>query len=223
MTNNLQESELLTTPQTTDTKLDMMVNPQSLSRCQLTPMLATGVLVGFLQQHFGNPESIVNPLLQQYIWRNGDDTSMMIETCSNDSLSRIGMMPAILVRRNKMVFNRIVLNDEMKSLTGERDKRYIIEITGSHTVNCIAPSPGHAESLAAETSLFLLEAGICLRGWLFTKDFQLQETGELFQLQNNSRLYDVPLTLTYVTDFIWKSMIEAPPLRHISVRTLFGL
>jgi hypothetical protein len=208
----------------TETLADQFVFPSAFRRLRLAPVLATGLILDLLQQHYGDPQAIIDPLLQHAIWRSGDSTSIIIETCHNDSLTRIGQMPAILVRRNRQRVIPSGIDNELKSLGPEIHSEYVVTIQGSHTVFCLAPRPGHAESLANETFVWLLQASHLIAGHLnMRKNFQMESLDELFQIEGSGGLYGVPMTLSYETWFEWSVYPTAPVLRQISLPNYYGL
>jgi len=186
-------------------------------------MLATGVLLGLLREHFGNPQAITEPLLKHYVWRSDDDTAIMIETCTNDVLTRLQMRPAILVRRDVIQIKREGLDDEIKSFSPSTGNSYVVTLHGSHTIFCIAGKPNHAEMLANETAIYLLQFAPCIRGNLcFRGDFKLEQIGELATIQGVGGQYVVPVTFSYVTDFAWTIAPDVPVLRHINFKLLLN-
>ena len=208
-------------PQTTETLADRFVDPRTFCRLRFSPILATGVLLGLIREHFGNPLAIVDPMLQRYVWRTGDQTDIMIESCTNDALTRLQMRPAILVRRNAVRPKREGLDDQLKSLGGEQGRDFVVTLHGSHTVFCLAGKPGQAEVLANETAMYLLQSAPEIRGSLcFKGDFKLDEIGELGTAEGLGGQYVVPVTFSYITDFAWSIAPDAPVLRHIDYRIL---
>lgn len=208
-------------PSETETLADRFVDPRMFCRLRFSPILATGVLLGLLREHFGNPEAITDPMLYGCVWRNDETTGIMIETCANDVLSRIQMRPALLVRRNAVRTKREGLDDELKSLGGERGRSFAVTVHGSHTVFCLCGKPGHADVLANETGMYLLQTAPLIRGSLcFRGDFRLEEIGELGRVEGLGGQYVVPLTFSYVTDFAWTIAPDTPPLRQIDLRIL---
>jgi len=208
-------------PTHTETEADRFVDPRTFCRLRFSPMLATGVILGLIREHFGNPTAIMDPLLQSCVWRSDDHTGILIETCTNDALSRIQLRPAILVRRNAIKPNREGMNDEIMSLGPERGKDYTLTLHGSHTVFCLSGKPGHVESLANETAIYLMQSAPSIRGSLcFRGDFKLEEIGAIGMLEGGGGQYVVPVTFSYVTDFTWSIAPDAPVLRHINVQML---
>jgi hypothetical protein len=125
-------------PETTETIADRFVDPRTFCRLRFSPMLATGVILGLLREHFGNPTAIVDPMLQAYVWRDDDQSRMMIETSSNEVLTRIQMRPAVLIRRNTVRAKREGLDDELKKAGPEQGREFVVTLHGSHTVFCLS-------------------------------------------------------------------------------------
>lgn len=208
-------------PNRTETIADRFVDPRTFCRLRFSPMLATGVILGLIREHFGNPTAIVDPMLQRYVWRNDDATHIMIETCTNDALSKIQMRPAILVRRNAIQPRREGIDDELKTLGGETGRDFVVTLHGSHTIFCIGGKPGFTEVLANETAIQLMQSAPMIRGSLcFKGDFKLDQIGELGVLEGLGGQYVVPLTFSYITDFAWSIAPDAPLLRYIDVKML---
>ena len=208
-------------PEITETIADRFVDPRTFCRLRFSPTLATGVILGLLREHYGDPTSIIEPSLQQYVWRSDNTTAMMIETCTNDALTRIQMRPAILIRRNAIKIQKEGLDNEMKSLGAERGQSYVVSFQGAHTVFCIAGKPGHAEVLANETAIYLLQASPKITGSLcFKGSFMLEQIGELGTIDGLGGQYVVPITFSYITDFAWSIAPDTPVLRHIDMKVL---
>jgi hypothetical protein len=208
-------------PAQIETEADKFVDPRTFCRLRFSPMLATGVILGLIREHFGNPTAIIDPLLQSCVWRSDDATGILIETCTNDALSRIQMRPAILVRRNGITMVEEGLNNEIVSLGPDCGTSYVVTLHGSHTIFCISGKPGHTESLANETAMYLLQASPSIVGSLcFRGKFKLEEIGAIGILEGGGGQYVVPITFSHVTDFTWSIAPDAPVLRHINVQML---
>jgi len=210
-------------PGETETIANRLVDPHAFCRLRFSPILVTGVLLDLLRSHYGNPTAIMDPMLHGCVWRGNDQTGIMIESCTNDALTRIQMRPAILIRRNAVRPKREGLDDELKSLGGERDRSFVVTLHGSHTLFCLSGKPGHADVLANETAMYLLQAAPAIRGKLcFRGDFRLEEIGELGTVEGLGGQYVVPLTFAYVTDYAWSITSDAPTLRHIDMSILLN-
>ena len=205
-------------PEITNTKADCYLDPQRYCRERFSPTLATGVFVHVLREHFGSPQSITNPLLQNYVWRSGKDTGIVIEASSNDALMNVGQRPAVFVRRNPVTCQRFIIGDH-----GGSNSDYAVMLAGSHTVFNAAASPGQAEALVDETTTLLLEFSPEIRCSLCFEDFQLQEIGQVAVLEGSGGQYVVPVTYKYMTTRSWTIGYDLPPIRHVDLRVLFNL
>jgi hypothetical protein len=211
-------------PTVTHSGADRLLDPQAFCRLRFSPILATGVLVHLLREHFGNPKSIVDPMVQQCVWRNDTETGIVIESSSNDVLTNVGQRPAVLVRRDAIrSLPRQSLGNEIISTGGQMGSDYGIVLQGSHTVFSISTKPGHVEALANEVSLFLTQYSPLIHHHLCLKHFQLQQIGQLSRLEGSKDQYVVPTTFSYVASFEWTLDDDLPPLRHIDMKLLFGL
>ena len=200
------------------------MDPRAFCRLRFSPLLATGVLVHLLREHFGNPGSIVDPMLQQCVWRNDKDTGILIESSSNDALLHVGQRPAVLVKRHAIrKVARLTFNDEVWKLGPQRGQEFGNVLQGAHTVFSIASRPAHTESLANEVMLLLTQYAPQIQQNLGFGQFQLQEIGELSQLEGSGGQYVVPTTFTYITALDWTLDRDLPPLRHVSLKVLYGL
>jgi hypothetical protein len=210
-------------PRTIETAADRFVDPRTFCRVKFSPMLATGVILGLIREHYGNPTAIADPVLQSCVWRSDDQTGILIETCTNDALSRIQMRPAVLVRRNAIQVKREGIGDEVRSLGPDiGGSHYVVTLHGSHTVFCISGKPGNVEALANETAMYLLQASPEIRGALcFKGGFKLDEIGVIGLLEGGGGQYVVPVTFSYITDFQWSIAPDEPVLRHIDVGVLW--
>ena len=54
-------------PKTTESLADALVDPAKFCRLRFSPLLATGVVIGILREHFARPQNIDDPMLQRYV------------------------------------------------------------------------------------------------------------------------------------------------------------
>jgi hypothetical protein len=208
-------------PTNTETLANEYFDPRTFCRLRFSPMLATGVLISLLREHFGNPQSITDPMLQQCVWRNDTGTAIMIETSTNEVLANIQQRPAVLVRRNVIKTQRMSIGDKVFPLSPQMGQPFVIGIHGSHTIFNIASKAGQAEALANETTMFLLQFSPMIRGSLcFTGDFQLEEIGQAGRLDGAGGQYAVPVTFSYIAEIPWTLNENLPPIRHIHIKML---
>lgn len=211
-------------PATTHTGLDTLLDPRAFCRLRFSPSLATGVLVSLLREHFGNPSSITEPLLQQCVWRSGEGSGILIESSSNEVLRSIDQRPAILVRRNQVqALPPQSINDEIIQTGGQKGRSFGIWLQGSHTIFSIATKAGGAEALANETAILFMQYAPHIKHTLCFEQFRLQEIGQLSVLEGSGGQYVVPSTFSYIARFEWGLDEDLPPLRHVELKVLYQI
>jgi hypothetical protein len=160
-------------------------------------------------------------MLQQCVWRNDNTTGIVIETSTNEVLTNIQQRPAILVRRNAIKTQRMSIGDRITPLRPQMGESFTIALHGSHTIFNIATKAGHAEALANETSMFLMQLAPAIRGSLcFAGDFKFEELGQVGMLDGIGGQYVVPATFSYIAEIPWTLHENLPPIRHIHFKML---
>jgi hypothetical protein len=209
-------------PDGQETIADRFVDPHTFSRLRFSPILLTGFLLGLLREHFGNPHSIVEPVLQAYVWRNAPDTGILIEPNTGEVFKNMQQRPALLVKRNAIKNERLGIDDKIMTQGGVRGgEDFITSLHGSHTVFCISSRAAHAELLANEVAAYLLTASPVIRGsFRFDGDFKFEELGELRMVAGAGGQYVVPVTFSYIVVHVWRVASGAPLIRHIDVNVL---
>jgi hypothetical protein len=206
-------------PEQTDNGTEYL--PSAFCRLRFSSMLLTGVLLDLVREHYGNPSFIVDPTLKKFIWRQGDDTSILIESCGTVTETRVQQCPAILVKRHAIRTKRLGLNDELKGGAIRGLTQYTEIMEGAHTLFCMSKLSGAAENLANETALYLQELAPTIRGSLGLEyDFRLTEIGELALQEGENETYVVPITFDHASCHSWGIGHNVTPIRKISFKML---
>jgi hypothetical protein len=206
-------------PELTDNGTEYV--PRVFCRLRFSPMLLTGVILGLVREHYGNPQTIVDPTLQKFIWRQGDETDILIESCGTITETRMQQRPAIIIKRRAFKTQRLGINDEIKGSAIWGPAQYTEIIAGSHTLFCISKLSGTAENLANETALYLQEFAPVIRGSLGMEyDFRLTEIGELGLLEGASETYVVPITFEHASRHSWAIADHVTPIRKFDFKIL---
>jgi hypothetical protein len=209
-------------PDHQESTADRFIDPHTYCRLRFSPVLATGYLLALLREHFGDPLSIVEPVLQGYVWRNDSSSSILIEPSSHEVFTKMQQRPAILIKRGAIKFERMGLDDKIMEQGGVRGgTNYIVAMHGSHTVFCISSKAAHTELLANEVAMYLLQAAPTIRyGLCFDKDFKLEEIGELKTVQGVGGQYVIPVNFSFIGTHSWRINSSAPVIRHVDVNVL---
>ncbi|GHT30386.1 hypothetical protein FACS1894214_0140 [Planctomycetales bacterium] len=210
-------------PEITHARTDNRIDPRTFCRLRFSPILATGVVVDILREHFGTPQSIIDPMLQNYIWEDTDKSGIIIETSTNEKLTQISQRPAILVRRDDIRSSRRIIGDEYSLLTNYNTRQFTRSFEGSHTIFNIAAKAGHAEALANESAWLLLGFSSLICQSLCFEDFQLEQIGKIAKLEGSGGQYVIPATFSYKASFEWSLDENLPPIRHVDTKLLFNL
>jgi hypothetical protein len=200
---------------------ETVLDPRAFCKMRFSPILATGVILDIIREHFGNPSSITDPMCQNYVWTPNTDSNILIETNTNENIEQIGQRPAILVKRDKIQYQRYIIMDRVINTGVTCPPAYSVEFTGSHTVFSIATKAAHADVLANEATTLLLQYSPVIRSSLCFNDFRLSGIDEV-QLSQENNHYFVASTFSYAGIFNWELKTNEPKLRHVRADILFG-
>lgn len=180
-----------------------------------TPTLVTGYLRQWLESHFAQPDTIEQKLLRSKLWKSvRTETGIEIEAVTAWKPSTTEFRPALLIGRNDWNNIRLGIEDRMMGGTTSSD-HYAAYFQGSHTVFAVSTLPFEAELLALEAYRELLGFGPVVRRELGLKRFQMSQVGKIFQVEEASQHYAIPITLAYVAEERWQITPHSPFLKQI--------
>lgn len=177
----------------------------------------TGFFCLWLREHFRTADRITEELLQHRLWRDADDTGILIESVTRWRPSTTEKRPALVVKRNAQKVLRQGIADRMMSTSPEYAGSHVTFLTGSHTVFCVAGESGEAELLAYEVLDELIGFSALLRQPLGFLKLLVSEVGELGILEEASQNFVVPITVAYAYEHGWQLRQTLPPLKSISL------
>jgi hypothetical protein len=135
--------------------------------------------------------------------------------------------PALYVKRNRFVYQRLGINDGLTS--GPRKDRRTGEIIkvpgdyhskailGSHTIFCVGSSGAEAELLGSEVSNHLSMFGPALRTDLKLHRFEVTEVGDVSHFEESSNRFVVPVVAGYIVMQTWRIDVVAPMLKTLEL------
>ena len=176
----------------------------------------TGFLREWFKYHFSNPDFVENKELRGKLWKEVDSSNILIESITKYKPTLVEKRPAVIIKRNEWQVQRAGIDDRLQggvSLTGER--YYSTFLTGSHTLFCIAGHGTEAEILGGEVYRELLQFGPIIRQELDMMRFVLVGVGALFELEEASENYAVPVTVSYAAEEKWLLQPYAPTLKRV--------
>lgn len=194
------------------------------------PLLITGFLRDLLVRQWSNPLNIISPEMKQYIWKEGPDTGILIESVHRYRADVVEKRPAIMIKRNsfrnmQLGFAGQIFGAGMAAYQNEKGaiSRHATIFTGSHTLFCIHKTGASAEILAAEVLGHVTAFCWPIRRDLGLRQFSVTEVGNIQQLEEASENHVVPITIGWGYEFTWQLKEESLPLQSVSLTSLLGV
>jgi hypothetical protein len=194
----------------------LSVRVSSLCERGWRPLLMTGFLRDMLTRHFSSEGQIEYEDLRRYIWQPNQASGILIETVYRYVPEETEKRPAVLIARNDMTSNRIMLGD-LSGQTGQGDGEYTITWIGSHTLFCIHSTGAGSEILSSEVARELAEFAPVIREDLGLLKFQVLEVGAISALEEARQNFVVPVTIGWAYTENWVLKADALPLRRVPV------
>lgn len=189
------------------------------------PQIMTGLFLLLLREHFASADNIEHGVFRERLYTGTSDTEdstgILIEDATVWTPTRTQKRPAIVVKRNGWKHLKRLAFAGATGLDEEGHQTYVKLWRGSHTLFCLSPEGGEAEVLAAETYRFLMHFGPIFQQNFKLLQFELVDVGSLSQIEETSKGYAVPITVTYGWDEAWIIREHVPPLRDVRLSQIF--
>lgn len=193
-------------------------DPSSL--CSLLPraVLLTGVFRDILTRHFISADQIEDPMLRDVIWKNADDTGILIESVHLWKPQTTEKRPAVIVKRNAYQNQRRGTGDRRMGPHADREgfEHFVTFWTGSHTLFCLGGSGAQADILAGEVQRHLTQFTDPISVTLGLLRMQVLQAGPVAELEEAQENFVVPITVGYSYEERWVIKPQAPLLSNIS-------
>jgi hypothetical protein len=196
------------------------IRPRPISSlCSLGPRphLMTGYLRHILGEHFANRENIEEPALQDLLWRARGVGNILIESVTRWKPQELALRPAVIVKRNDWEAERLFPDDRYGS-TPEGDPIFLNLMHGSHTLFCIAKAGEEAEILAGEVLNEIAGFGHLIRRMLNLIRFVPMGFGQIFELEEATENYAVPVNVAYAHQNSWTIHEHAPKMMGLILK-----
>lgn len=181
----------------------------------LTPLLMSGALMQILGNHFASRERIEHPPLRDYLWRADIKDGILIANITTWDPLAVERRPAIVVKANAWQQAQRLAIDNRLTPTLDGYEHYSVLMHGSHTLFCVAGEGDEALVLGAEVFRELLEFSSVIRRDLDLNRFSVAELGQVYELQEATENYAVPVTVAYASNLTWSIELDAPKLKRI--------
>lgn len=192
---------------------------QASSLCSLgmRPHLMTGILRHYVGEHFATRGNTDDVALRDLLWRAKGVGNILIESITRWKPDELGMRPAVIIKRNDCRPERLFPDDQYGS-TPQADPTFLNLMHGSHTLFCISKSGEEAEILAAEVNQQLEGFAHLIRQNLSLARFVPAGLGQLFEIEEATESYAVPVNVAYAYQNSWTIHEHAPRLRHVELK-----
>src|SRR5262245_39900195 len=183
------------------------------------PILITGLVKDLLVHHFSAPGQIEEYDLRRYIWHDGPDTGILIESVHRWRGDLVEKRPAIVIKRNGYQNTKFVLGD-IKGHDSRGQPNYVTGWVGSHTAFCLHGSGAGAELLATEVYRELHHFHPVIVRQLGLLRWGVTEVGEVGEIEEARESFTVPVTVGWAYQDTWAVELETPKLRRIALSKL---
>jgi hypothetical protein len=158
------------------------------------PLFITGLLRDLLIRHFTAPAGVEAPSLRDLIWREGNDTGILIESIHRWRGDLVEKRPALIVKRNAYQNLRLGIADRVGA-DEHGNMVYCTVWVGSHTVFCLHRSGAGVEILATEVQRELTEFHPVMIQELGLMRWAVTEVGEIHEIEESAESFAVPVTV----------------------------
>jgi hypothetical protein len=199
--------------------MSQFINKDVSNLCSLLPraQILTGVFRDILTRYFVSGAYIEDPQLKDMLWKEGQDTGILIESIHRWRPEVTEKRPAIIVKRNAYQNERKGIGDRRQGppVDSEGFAHYTTFWTGSHTLFCIGGSGAQAELLGSAVQRHLTQFTPVIAEALDLKRMQVLQVGAVAELEEGQENFVVPVTVGYTYEERWVIRPQVPLLSHI--------
>jgi len=181
-------------------------------------LILTGVLRDLLTSHFSTAAGIEEPSLKHLLWRDSENTDILIESLYRWRPELTQKRPGILIKRGPAKNARHGINDTLAgNLDLSGNVSYSTHWHGSHTIFCINSTGAGTELLLTEVIRHLTEFAPVIAPSVKLDRMQISGYGEVSVLEEAKENFVAPVTVEYIYQESWKIIPQVPRLNRISV------
>jgi hypothetical protein len=195
----------------------------NLTSLGMRPLVLTGFFRDYLIRCFNEPDQIEEPDLRAFLWSTEEAATILIADAYDYDPNRTERRPAVLIKRNAYQNARLSVGDFAGFDARTMDQKFSTIWVGSHTIFCIYGTGAGVELLATEVQRRLTKFTRAITTELNLQKYQVMQVGEISVLEEAQQNFCVPITVGIAYDENWELRYEAPVLRRIGLKALFGL
>ena len=182
------------------------------------PHAMTGFFVNWFQQHFSAEAGIEAAQLRSLLWAAVDSSNLEVESITRWKPQTTGKRPAIIVSRNDWKVLSLGIDNRMMGVaTKDGVQHYAAYLEGSHTMFCLYSKATEAEIISAEVYREMMQFGPRIREELEVMRFGAVGVGKIFEVEEATQNFAVPVTVCYALEERWRLIPQAPLLKKIKL------
>ena len=183
----------------------------------------TGIFRDILSRHFSSAAFIEEPDLRQLLWKESEETNILIESVHRWRPELTEHRPAVIIKRNAYQNMRRGVGDRRQGPPADKygADKFVTYWTGSHTLFCIGGTGAQAELLGTEVQREITEFAPVLANVLNILRLQVTQVGAIAELEEAQENFVVPVTVGYTYEERWALRKQAPLLSHVSLQMIY--
>lgn len=188
--------------------------------CQSLPRLGAiqGIIMTMLTNHFADAKNIEDPNLRNYVWTPGTDSPIIIAVEEDWEAEFINRKPAIFLKRQAVVIDKIAIGDRKQSGRLDGVVEYNVLVKGSHVLKCHQRLGQPADDLAWEATSVIVRTAPFIRAWLGLSELRATYIGAKEQQEKSGDIaYFVPVTVPWAFQYPFKTKAAAPIVKYIDL------
>lgn len=188
------------------------------------PLLIRGMLRDVLIRHFStrlNPAEVEFKDLRRYIWRDSEQSGILIESTDKWKGDNVNRRPAILIGQNA----RQAVPTVIQNLLGENERGfrdYFKMWAGSHTLFCVHGTSAGVDILATEVEHLFSGFAHEISQYLSLLKFDVTEVGQISKVEESKENFVVPVTVGWAYQDKWAVWDESFTLRRLPLSYVLG-
>ncbi len=184
-----------------------------------TRYLLTGLFRDVMTKHFADASNIQHEALRALLWKQTDDTGILVESVLKWQPQTTERRPAILIKPNSMQNTRRGIGDRRQGPATDKSGNPVYSTfwVGSHTLFCIGGTGAQVEYLQCEVQRELTQFGPEIAKALNLLRFQVLEVGEVGEVEEATENFIVPVTIGWAYEERWVVNLQAPRLKVVSL------
>ncbi|MEM3062001.1 MAG: hypothetical protein QW303_00455 [Nitrososphaerota archaeon] len=187
------------------TPIDIL-DREYIRRYPLRPGVMTAIFVNILKHFFAHPSYLSTPRFKLHPNKqlDPDENSNVIIASVAAFLPELSdKRPAVLVRRLEWAVNQLGVGDGRINTSNTEHSRYLIGITGGHSIICLSREMGEVEALVEEVMNCFIYFKPALRKMLNLNKLQLTVVDRVSGFKSNRDYFLCPLVVKYTWTESW--------------------